>query len=299
MAGADDVIYLYDGTLEGMLCCIWTAFEKKENPVGIHCFDEEQPTLYRLRQVDTDPLLAARVQSGVRRRLGALAEQWVYDAFYCALNQRELAALEFLKLGFAKGPCVTAMVGHPQVAPLFAASRALHSEVHLLSGFIRFSEYDGVLVSVIRPKNFVLPFLERHFSRRFPYEKYMIYDETHHYAMVAAGGQCRLVETDAVQLPPPDAAELQYRALWKQFYDTLEVAARHNPKCRMTHVPKRYWDCMDELRGEKRPLPVSVRQAIEAGELILPGETPPPPVIATPTQVSLENARRRAALPAE
>ena len=298
MAGTGDVIYLYDGTLEGMLCCIWTAFEQKENPIGIWCFDEEQPTLYRLRQVDTDSALAARVQTGVRRRLGALAEQWVYDAFYRALEQRELAALEFLKLGFAKGPGVTSMVGHPQVAPLFAASRALHNEVHLLSGFIRFSDHDGALVSVIRPKNFVLPFLEPHFSRRFPYEKYMIYDETHCYALVAAGGQSRLVETEAVQLPPPDAAELQFRALWKQFYDTVEIAARHNPKCRMTHVPKRYWDCMDELRGEKKPLPVSVRQAIAAGELTLP-DTDSAPAITTPTQTSLENARRRASLPAE
>ena len=55
---------------------------------------------------------------------------------------------------------------------------------------------------------------------------------------------------------------------------------------------------MDELRGEKKPLPVSVRQAIAAGELTLP-DTDSAPAITTPTQASLQNARRRAALPAE
>ena len=297
MSGESNVIYLYDGTWEGMLCCVWTAYNEKENPRDIWCYDDEHPTLFTLRDVSTEPALAARVQTGIRRRLGALAEQWVWDAYYSDLPHRELAALEFLKLGFAKGPCVTSMVGHPQVAPLFAASRALHNETHLLSGFIRFVERGGVLTAVIRPKNFVLPFLEPHFSARFPYENYMIYDETHRYALVVSHGKSRLLQAEDVHLPAATPEEEQYLALWKQFYDTIEIQERHNPKCRMTHVPKRYWDCMDELRGEKKPLPVSVRQAIAAGELTLPEVATPTPAITTPTQASLEHARQAKALP--
>lgn len=286
----DDVIYLYDGSYPGLMCCVWTAFAEKENPQDIWCFDDEQPTLYRLRQVDTDPALADRVLRGIRGRLGALAEQWVWDAYYSCLPHRELAALEFLKLGFAKGPGVTAMLGHPQVAPLFAASRALRHEVHLFTGFVRFTEHEGVLTSVIRPQNFVLPFLEPHFSDRFPREKYLIYDETHRYALVAAAGKSRLLQLEGLQLPTPDADEMRYRALWRQFYDTIAIEARRNPRCRMTHLPKRYWDCMEELQGAKRPLPVSVRQAIAAGQLTLPGAPPPVAAITTPTQASLAQA---------
>ncbi len=292
MSGTGHVIYLYDGTLEGMLCCVWTAFSARENPIDIICFDEEQPTLYEQRVIVTETALADRVQNGIRQKLGPQAEQWVTDAYYSALPRRELAALEFLKLGFTRGAAALANLGHPQVAPLFTASRALHSEVHLLSGFLRFSDHGGALVAVIRPKNFVLPFLEPHFSARFPREHYMIYDETHHYALIAGSGQSRLLETEAVQLPEPDRTELQYRAMWKQFYDTIEIAARHNPKCRMTHVPKRYWDCMDELRHERTPLPLSVRQAIAAGELTLPEVAAPTPAITTPTQASLAAAHR-------
>ena len=54
---------------------------------------------------------------------------------------------------------------------------------------------------------------------------------------------------------------------------------------------------MDELRGEKKPLPVSVRQAIAAGELTLPEIATPTPAITTPTQASLEHARQAKALP--
>ena len=44
--------------------------------------------------------------------------------------------------------------------------------------------------------------------------------------------------------------EQQFQALWKQFYQTLEIKARHNEKCRMTHCPKRFWADMVEMKDE-------------------------------------------------
>ena len=31
-----NVAYCYDGSFEGLLCCIFESFEKKERPVSIH-----------------------------------------------------------------------------------------------------------------------------------------------------------------------------------------------------------------------------------------------------------------------
>ena len=44
------------------------------------------------------------------------------------------------------------------------------------------------------------------------------------------------------------AREQEFQALWKQFYDTLEIKARRNEKGRMTHCPKRFWQDMVEMR---------------------------------------------------
>ena len=46
---------------------------------------------------------------------------------------------------------------------------------------------------------------------------------------------------------PATAEELRYRVLWKRFYKTIAIAARENPRCRMTHCPKRYWENMLEM----------------------------------------------------
>ena len=52
--------------------------------------------------------------------------------------------------------------------------------------------------------------------------------------------------------------ELRYRVLWKRFYKTIAIAARENPRCRMTHCPKRYWENMLEMEDELRRTPDSL-----------------------------------------
>ena len=51
----------------------------------------------------------------------------------------------------------------------------------------------------------------------------------------------------------PDQAELDYRRLWRRFYDTIAIEERRNPKCRMTHMPKRYWNTMTEFLTDPAP----------------------------------------------
>ena len=54
----------------------------------------------------------------------------------------------------------------------------------------------------------------------------------------------------------PDRSERDWRALWRRFYDTVAIEGRYNPRCRMTHMPKRYWGCMTEFQTdppEERP----------------------------------------------
>ena len=63
-------------------------------------------------------------------------------------------------------------------------------------------------------------------------------------------GQVRMVAVAPLELPPPSKREQQFQALWKQFYQTLEIKARHNEKCRMTHCPKRFWADMVEMKDE-------------------------------------------------
>ena len=130
------------------------------------------------------------------------------------------------------------------------ATTHLKGEVHLLRGFIRFSEQEGVLIAEIEPKNRVLPLLRRHFCDRYRNERFFLYDRTHQEALFYAEGRSAVRPLEHFQMAPPDEAEARYRLLWKRFYDTIAIRERENPRCRMTHMPKRYWGTMTEFQGE-------------------------------------------------
>ena len=61
MCGECDLIYVYDGSFEGMLSCIFAAFANRETPARIVADDELQPSLFARRPVETDPEHARRL----------------------------------------------------------------------------------------------------------------------------------------------------------------------------------------------------------------------------------------------
>ena len=67
-----DVVYEYDGTLEGFLCCVYDSYVYKESPVGFSA-DEGSLSLYEVRAVVTDAAHGRRVYQGLVRRSGKAA----------------------------------------------------------------------------------------------------------------------------------------------------------------------------------------------------------------------------------
>ncbi len=242
-----NVIYNYDGSFDGLLCCVFESYEKKETPADILPPDAEQTTLLPAKEILTDERKAGRVRRSIPQKMGGEAAELVRSAFLTCLPQKELQILLFLRLGYQCGPKVMSMLTDDVAGTLFRAVGHLMNESHLLKGFIRFSIINGALVSEIEPKNIVLPLLVRHFRERYPEERFMIYDKTHGMALIYQPYRHAIIPAEDLILPEADEEELTFRALWKLFYDTIEVPYRHNPKCRMSHMPKRYWKDMTEF----------------------------------------------------
>ena len=125
----------------------------------------------------------------------------------------------------------------------------LTEEAHLLKGFARFSELEGVLVGEIEPKNRVLPLLRPHFCARLPGENFALYDRTHKELLLARPGKWAILPAEDFVPGPAGEEELDCRRLWRQFYHIIAIEGRYNPRCRMTHMPKRYWSVMTEFQG--------------------------------------------------
>ena len=118
-----DIAYLYDGSYEGFLCCVFESFEKREIPSDILAEDGAQLSLFPARAIPTDASRASRVAASIPRRISREAEEFVYVAFHTCLNCREIRLLAFLRLGYKAGPAVMHMLADETIAPLFAAVR--------------------------------------------------------------------------------------------------------------------------------------------------------------------------------
>lgn len=250
MPDRSDLAYSYDGSFEGLMSCVFEAFAQHESPAMLLTPASEQLCLLPMKSIETDGEKSDRVLTGLARKVGVEILEYVETTQLCTAPEIDLHTLRFLKLAFHHGPSVLDMLAEPSVNKLFQAMRHLHGEAHLLTGFIRFSESSGALTATIEPKNHVLPLLLSHFESRFNAETFMIYDKTHGEALVHQGNQTGIFKISSLKLPELSNQERYIQALWSGFYQAIGIKERENPRCRMTHMPKRYWSNMIEMQQE-------------------------------------------------
>ena len=244
-----EMIYEYDGSFEGFLTCIFESYAQKEVLTAISCGEDIPFTLFPVRTVLTDRDHAARVYRKVVK-LSPEAADLLRRGFLTCLPDREMHLYRLVVKLLEEGPRFLRDLSDETLYPILRAVRHLNGEVHQYKGFVRFSDLGGVLGGEIEPKNRVLPLLRRHFCDRYRNERFFLYDRTHQEALFYAEGRSAVRPLEHFQMAPPDEAEARYRLLWKRFYDTIAIRERENPRCRMTHMPKRYWGTMTEFQTD-------------------------------------------------
>ena len=185
----------------------------------------------------------------------------LYSRFLTCLQEKELHMYRLIVKLLRDGPGFLRNFSDETLYPVVAAVRHLNGEAHLLKGFIRFSELGGILGSEIEPKNRVLPLLRSHFCVRYQGETFFIYDRTHREILLYASGKSQITSLEQFEMARPDTAEASYRLLWKRFYDTVAIKERENPRCRMTQMPKRYWNTMTEFQDADWFIPQTAPEA--------------------------------------
>lgn len=244
--------YVYDGTLEGFLTCIFTAFERKETPVSICADGCVQMSLFgSTENIVTDMEKAERVMRGLQRKLGDDEANRIKLAFLSDDPDRGIKLLRYIQIAMKKGRYAYCDHANPVVADYEKLWRRVSNERHDMLQFTRFSEIDdGVFFAKINPNANVVPVMMVHFARRFNTESFAIYDEVHHIAGISQNGKWQLLEVSQVSLPSPTEEDDCYRKMWKTFYDSVCNPQRLNPALRRSYMPKRMWSNIVEVCDE-------------------------------------------------
>ena len=83
-----DLVYLYDGSFAGFLCCIFESYAQREIPTGIYPEEDFLPTLFPTRAISTDQNHALRVYKKVTK-CSPYAAELLRRGFLTCLPQKE------------------------------------------------------------------------------------------------------------------------------------------------------------------------------------------------------------------
>jgi probable DNA metabolism protein len=250
------MLFLYDGTYDGLLTAIFESYRLTMPPAGIVPEAEFAGELFEPPLVVvTDPALAGRVRQGVLRRTAPPTLELLYRAFHSEANGIEMLIYRFIDLAIRSHADITENFADATVHELHRLDRQVGREVHRMHAFVRFQRtLDDLYYAVIDPDFNVLPLIGEHFAKRYAAQRWVIYDSRRHYGIYYDLQEIQYVTFDVEdhrrleQLPKEslEYEEEKYRALWKDYFKSINIPERRNMKLHLQHVPKRYWKYLVE-----------------------------------------------------
>ncbi len=282
-----ETTYLYDGTTEGLLTAVFTAFERKERPTRICRIEDHIPCLCEsISIIKTDVPKANRVRDMLMMRCGNEAYRFVLKASLSFDEGAAFAVFEYIaylvermrtspcsqckdfkhcadKKRSPSSRCFTFKrmasindISDPAVNSVFAIARSVDNECEKIRQFARFEHLrngrDDVWFARINPKHAIVPLIMGHFVERFNVQPFIIYDENHGIAGVYEGKGWFLVragEEDISENGFIESGEEEcMQEAWRMFYRSLSIDSRYNPELRRAFMPKRFWKSLTEMQ---------------------------------------------------
>ncbi|AOA58766.1 TIGR03915 family putative DNA repair protein [Acinetobacter larvae] len=255
------MIYGYDGSLAGLLSCVFRAFQFREFGITLQRSQALQQQLFTDSiEVATHTAHAERVWIALQKKLSSGALRRVYYAFLSEQPCAHQHIFNFLVYVFQSKQSVAEDYGHPDVLAVAQWAKQVGREKHRMEAFVRFKKTKQALyLSLIRPDFDVLPIIQAHFQQRYQDQQWLIYDERRRYGIYYDLTEIHQVAMHAEQIDSHlgtgqsqqfsvalDEQERQYDQLWKDYFQSVNISSRQNLKLHIQYLPKRYWRYLNE-----------------------------------------------------
>ncbi|MFD2146404.1 TIGR03915 family putative DNA repair protein [Mucilaginibacter antarcticus] len=205
-------------------------------------------------KVTTSPDYASRVLKGLRKKLSPNSVQRIYIAHMAEMVNEDNNIVGYIRYVFDNTENIEDDYGNRYVIRLSEVIRMMWRERHRMEAFIRFQKLqDETYYAVIEPDFNVLPLLIKHFRNRYTDQKFIIYDIKRNYGIYYDLHDTEFINLDFSNVAKPTDTiaayteeEAIYQHLWKNYFQSVNIAARKNTRLHVRHIPKRYWKHLTE-----------------------------------------------------
>ncbi|MFD1062172.1 TIGR03915 family putative DNA repair protein [Winogradskyella litorisediminis] len=252
--------FIYDGTFDGLLTCIFKIYEEKAVDVNIQKQSKNQSILFNDNTIIiTDETQANRVWTGLKNKLSPRGRSTIYYSFLSEQPQIENVILNYIKQVFSSSKNIESDFANPSVLKLSKTAKSVGREKHRMEAFVRFRlTKDEYYFASISPDFDVLPLISKHFKNRYADQKWIIYDIKRKYGLkydlktldIISFEFCEDFDFTKTSTDFFTEGEKEFQKLWKDYFDSTNIKSRKNIQLHVKHVPKRYWKYL----SEKNPL---------------------------------------------
>ncbi len=251
-----ETILIYDGSLEGFLSCVFSAYEEKLKVIAINPIGESTGQLFQESvEVITAPEKAKRVWASLRKKTSAAGLRDLKWAFLSELPGIELHLYRMIRYILAENISVDRDFSHPAVLKVSQTAKKVGREKHRMEAFVRFRlTKDEIYFAAIEPDFNVLPLIKVHFKNRYTDQKWIIYDLKRNFGIAWDLSALQYITLDlAPEIGISGASEeyfhtseIAFQNLWKQYFTSTNIKSRANQRLHVQHLPKRYWKYLTE-----------------------------------------------------
>lgn len=250
--------YIFDGTFNGFLCCVFEYFEYKDTDVHLQIERDgvaQADMFSQSKEIITDEAKAKRVQTGLQKRIGPSAAMDFFRVFLSEDRKAWAASFHIICQLFSGQGDIFRNYGDDEILYFSQTLRKVSRERHRMKAFVRFSKSsDGLFFALIEPDFNVLPLIADFFTERYADQRWLIYDVKRKYGLLydkvnvrevkLAPGEKEALSAEAVIIL--DEKDEHVQQLWKRYYQSTNIEARRNIKLHLQHVPRRYWKYLVE-----------------------------------------------------
>lgn len=243
-------VFIYDGSFEGLLSCVYEGYYSETNPEGIYNTYLYQDDLFHEKKfIITDPEKAFKVSQAIVLKLSEDFLHQIVNAFFSEHYEVAIYIYKLLRYAFKAGPEVIKNLANPLVLNVVKLSTSVGRETHLLVGLVRFVKLkDEIYYCEFAPTYNQVALLAEHFSERFKNQIWVLHDIKRHMAVFYDKHQWYIRTFEGLKTYNLAEDEVLYQSLWKTFHQKIAITERLNPKLQQSFMPKKYWQYLIEMQ---------------------------------------------------
>ncbi len=250
-------IFSFDNTFEGLLTLVFESYRLKLFPDEILSGEGSQNILFGSTvTIGTDERKAERVWKGIIAHSSEENAHRIYRAFLSGLPDTPLLLVKYIRLIVDSAKNEETNFSESVVVEVNKLHHKVCREAQRMHMFTRFQKtIEGSYYASFAPIYDVLPLCIPHFKDRFADQTWIIYDLKRNYGFWYDLKDVSRVVFDELKVNPQNGQlhqsllaedEKLFQQLWKQYYQSICIWERKNPKVHRQLLPKRFWKYLPE-----------------------------------------------------